>query len=163
LPSIFETLVHTLHHRSFQLFLAVGQQGVNFTVRGGADGVNLFSECLAGGSWILIEQRLNLVVMFLKQRSNLFLLFWSQLQILCQVIEFLIHRSRTVDRLKFLAGRRRRIPGLSRENTRHNQCERKSKYQTACVFLHNDFYMFIYEDDLLAGLLVNSFGVLPHA
>ena len=116
-----------------------------------ADGVNLSRECLAGGGWILIEQHLNLVVMFLEQRSDLFLLFWSQLQILGQAIEFLIDRSRTVDRLKFLAGRRRLICSLSHENTWHSQCECQSKCRTEGVFLHNDFYNVIHEDDFLAG------------
>ena len=60
-----------LPHRFFQLFLVIGKQGVDFTVRSLADSVNLRAELLARNVRILIEERLNSVVVLLEQRPDL--------------------------------------------------------------------------------------------
>ena len=54
---------------------------MNLTMRLVADSVNLRTELLPRRFRILIEQRLNPVVVLLKQRPDLLLLFRSQLQI----------------------------------------------------------------------------------
>ena len=54
-----------LLHRLFQFFLVIGQQGMNLLVRFVADRMNLRTEFLARGVRILVQQRLNLVVMLL--------------------------------------------------------------------------------------------------
>ena len=70
-----------LLHRLFQFFLVIGQQSMDLLVRFVADRVNLRTELLARSVRILVKQRLNLVVVLLKQRPDLLLLFRSQLQI----------------------------------------------------------------------------------
>ena len=55
-----------LLHRLFQLLLVIAQQGMDFTVRFLADRVNLRTELLARSVRILIEQRLNPVVVLIK-------------------------------------------------------------------------------------------------
>jgi hypothetical protein len=56
-----------LPHRVFQLPLAIAEQGVDFTVRYIADGVNLRTEFLPRSVRILVEQRLNSFVVLLEQ------------------------------------------------------------------------------------------------
>ncbi len=59
-----------LLHILFQFLLVVGKQGMNFAVRFVADSANLRGKLLPRSSGILFEQRLNLIVMLLKQRPN---------------------------------------------------------------------------------------------
>ena len=59
----------------------ISEQSVNLAVRFVADCVNLRAEILARDIRTFIEQRLNLVVVLLKQRPDLLLLFRSQFQI----------------------------------------------------------------------------------
>ena len=59
---------------------------MDLVVRLIADRMNLRTESLAGGSRILIQQRLDIVVVFLKQRPDPFLLRAGQFQILRQMI-----------------------------------------------------------------------------
>jgi len=91
-----------LLHRLFQLLLVIAKQGMDFTMRFVADGVNLRSKLLPRSFRILIEQRLNLIVVLLKQRPDLLLLFRSQLQILRKLSKFLVDRLRRMDMLKLL-------------------------------------------------------------
>jgi len=88
-----------LHHGSFQFSLVISKQSMNLVVRFIADGVNLRTELLPRSFRILIEQRLNFIVVLLKQGPNLALLFRSQLQIFCKARKFLIDRLRRVDML----------------------------------------------------------------
>ena len=89
-------------HRLFQFFLVISQQSVNLVVRVVADGVNLRSKLLPRRFRILIEQRLNPIVMLLKQGAHLLLLFRSQLQIFRKASKFLVDRLRRMDLLKLL-------------------------------------------------------------
>jgi hypothetical protein len=91
-----------LLHRLFQFFLVISQQGMDFTMRFLADSVNLRTQLLARSFRILIEQRLNLIVVLVKQRPDLLLLFPSQLQIFREASKFLIDRLRRMDMLKLL-------------------------------------------------------------
>ena len=79
-----------LLHRLFQLLLVIAEQGVDFMMRFVADRVNLRTEGLPRLCGILIEQRLNLIVVLLKQRPNLLLLLRSQLQIFRELSKFLV-------------------------------------------------------------------------
>ena len=81
-----------LLHRLFQFFLVISQQSMNFAVRFVADSVNLSRKLLPRSVRILVEQRLNLVMVLLKQRPDSLLLFRNQLQIFCKVSELLIDR-----------------------------------------------------------------------
>jgi hypothetical protein len=67
-----------------------------------ADRVNLRTELLPRSCRILIEQRLNPIVVLLKQRPDLLLLFRSQLQIFRKPGKFLVDRLRRMDMLKLL-------------------------------------------------------------
>jgi len=75
---------------------------MNLAVRFVADSVNLRTEFLPRSCRILIEHRLNLIVVLLKQRSNPLLLFGSQLHIFRQASKFLVDRLRRMDLLKLL-------------------------------------------------------------
>ena len=68
-----------LLHRLFQLLLVIGKQSMNLAARFVADSVNLRTKLLPRSYWILIEQRLNRIVVLLKPRADL--LLRSQLQI----------------------------------------------------------------------------------
>jgi hypothetical protein len=72
---LFFTVVLALPHCFFQFFLMIRKQSMDLTVRLVADCVNLRAEFLARGIRIFVEQRLNLVVVLLKQRPDLLLLF----------------------------------------------------------------------------------------
>jgi hypothetical protein len=89
-----------LLHRLFQLFLVVGEQSMNPVVRLVADSVNLRSKLLARSCRILIEECLNPIMVLLKQRPDLMLLFRSQLQIFRKPSKFLVDRLRRMDTLK---------------------------------------------------------------
>jgi hypothetical protein len=89
--------VRVLLHCLFQFFLMVGQQSMDPLVGFVTDGVNLRSKILPRKSLILIEQRLNLVVVFLQQRPDLLLLFRSQFQVFGQVSKFLVDGSRPMN------------------------------------------------------------------
>jgi hypothetical protein len=91
-----------LLHRSFQFFLVIGKQGMNLAVRFIADSVNLRTKLLPRRCRILIEQRLNAIMVLVKQRPDLLLLFRSQLQIFRKASKFLVDRLRRMDTLKLL-------------------------------------------------------------
>jgi hypothetical protein len=74
---VFFTLMLALLQRLFQLLLVSAKQAMDLTMRFVADGVNLRTELLARCSRILIEQRLNPVVMLLEHGPDLLLLFRS--------------------------------------------------------------------------------------
>ena len=91
-----------LLHRLLQFFLVISKQSVNLVVRFVANGVNLRTELLPRSCWILIEQRLNLIVVLIEQRPDLLLLFRCQFQIFRKASEFLVDRLRRMDLLKLL-------------------------------------------------------------
>src|SRR6266576_1628092 len=78
---VFFTMMLALLHRLLQFFLVIREQSMNLAVRFVADGVNLRTELLSRRLRILIEQRLNLIVVLVEQRPDLLLLFRGQLQI----------------------------------------------------------------------------------
>jgi hypothetical protein len=94
--------VLALLHRLFQFLLVISKQSVNLAVRFVADSVNLRTKLLSRRCGILVEQRLNLVVVLLKQGPDLLLLFRSQLQIFAKASKFLVDRLRRMDMLKLL-------------------------------------------------------------
>ena len=75
---------------------------MNLAVRFLADSVNLRGKLLPRRIRILIEQRLNPIMVILKQRSDLLLLFRSQLQIFRKASKFLVDRLWRMDVLKLL-------------------------------------------------------------
>jgi len=75
---------------------------MNLAVRFGADSVNLRSKLLPRSCRLLIEQCLNFIVVLLKERPDLLLLFRSQLQIFRKLSKFLVDRLRRIDMLKLL-------------------------------------------------------------
>jgi hypothetical protein len=91
-----------LLHRLFQFFLVVGEQSMNLAVRFVADSANLRSKLLSRSCRILIEQRLNPIMVLVKQRPDLLPLFRSQLQIFRKASKFLVDRLRRMDMLKLL-------------------------------------------------------------
>jgi hypothetical protein len=91
-----------LLHGFFQFFLVIGKQSMNLAVRFVADSVNLRTKLLPRRCRIFVEQRLNPVMVLLKQRPDVLLLFPSQLQILRKLSEFLVDRLRRMDMLKLL-------------------------------------------------------------
>jgi len=82
--------VLVLLHRPFQFLLAISKQGMNLVMRLVADSVGLRTKFLPGRCWILIEKRLNPVMVLHKQGPNLLLLFPSQLQIFGKTGKFLV-------------------------------------------------------------------------
>jgi hypothetical protein len=84
----------TFLHGLFQLFLAICEQIMNLAVGFVADIVNLRCELPSRSFRILVEQRLNLVLVLQKQRPDLLLLFRSQLQIFRKVGQLLVDRLR---------------------------------------------------------------------
>jgi hypothetical protein len=76
---------------------------MNLVVRFVADSMNPRAKFLPRSCWILIQQRLNPIVVLLKQRPNLRLLLRSQLQIFRKASKFLVDRLRLMDMLKLLA------------------------------------------------------------
>jgi hypothetical protein len=99
---VFFTIMLALLHRLFQFFLVISKQSMNLVVRIVADSMNLRSKLLPGRFRILIEQRLNPIMVLLKQRPDLFLLFESQFQILRKLSKFLVDRLRRMEMLKLL-------------------------------------------------------------
>lgn len=95
-----------LLHRLFQFFLVISKQSVNLAVRFVADRMNLRTKLLPRSCRVLIEQRLDLIVVLLKQGPDLLLLFHSQLQVFCKVSKLLVDRLRFMDMLKLLTRRR---------------------------------------------------------
>ena len=71
-------------------------------VRFVADSVNPRTKLLPRSFRILIEQRLNLIVVLLKQRPDLLLLFRSHLRIFPKPAKFLVDRLRRTNMLKLL-------------------------------------------------------------
>ena len=67
-----------------------------------ADGVNLRTELLPRSVGILIEQRLNPIVVLTEQMPDLLLLLRGQLQIFRKPSKFLVDRLRRMDMLKLL-------------------------------------------------------------
>jgi len=72
---------------------------------------------------ILIQDRLNPVVVLLEKRPYLVLLLRGQLQVFRKASKFLIDRLRRVDVLKLLARRRLYRTALSRGDTGHSEHE----------------------------------------
>jgi hypothetical protein len=87
-----------------------GQQSMNLTVRFVADCVNLRTKSLPRSCRILVEQCLNPIVVLVKQRPDLLLLFRSQIQFFRKASKFLVDRLRRLDMLKFLARTRLLCP-----------------------------------------------------
>jgi hypothetical protein len=102
---VFSAVMLALLHRLFQFFLVIGKQGMNLAVRFVADSVNLRTKLLPRSCRILIEQRLNPILVLLKQRPDLLPLFRSQLQIFRKASKFLVDRLRRMDMLKLLTRR----------------------------------------------------------
>ena len=92
----------TLQHRLFQFFLMICKQSMNLVVRFVADSVNLRTKLLPRSCRILIEQRLNPIVVLVEQGPDLLLLLRSQLQIFRKASKFLVGRLRRMDMLKLL-------------------------------------------------------------
>jgi hypothetical protein len=84
------TIKFALLHRLFQFLLVISQKSMKLVVRFVADRVNLRSKILPRGCWILVEQRRNPIVVLLKQRPDLLMLFRSQLQIFRKTSQFLV-------------------------------------------------------------------------
>jgi len=91
-----------LPHRLFQFFLVISKQSVNLAVRFAADGVNPRTKLLARRFRIPIEQRLNPIMVLLKQRPYKLLLFRIQLQICRKASKLLVDRLWRMDMLKLL-------------------------------------------------------------
>jgi hypothetical protein len=91
-----------LLHCLFQLLLVIAKQGMDLTMRFVADSVNLRAEILARSIRILIEQRLNPIVVLLKQGPDLLLLYRSQSQVFRKPSKFLVDGLRRMDMLKLL-------------------------------------------------------------
>lgn len=91
-----------LLHRLFQVSLVIAKQSMNLAVGFVADRVNLRSKILPRSGRILVEQRLNRVMVLLEQRPDPLLLVRSQLQIFREASKFLIDRLRRMDMLKDL-------------------------------------------------------------
>ena len=91
-----------LLHRLFQFFLVISKQGMNVAVRFVADSVNLRTKLLARRFRILIEQRLNPIMVLLKQRPYMLLLLRTQLQICRKASKLLVDRLWRMDMLKLL-------------------------------------------------------------
>src|SRR6202035_3933606 len=102
---VFPTTMLALLHRLFQFFLVISKQSMNLAVRFVADRMNLRTQLLPRSRRILIEQRLDLIVVLLEQRPDLLLLFRSQLQVFCKMSELLVDRLRCMDMLKLLTRR----------------------------------------------------------
>jgi hypothetical protein len=102
---VFFTIMLALLHRLLQFLLVISKQSMNLAVRFVADSVNLRKKLLPRSCRILIEQRLNPIVVLLKQRPDLLLLFRSQLQIFRKACKFLVDRLRRMDMLKLLSRR----------------------------------------------------------
>jgi hypothetical protein len=94
-----------LLHYLFQFFLVIRKQRMNLAVCVVADSVNLRTELLPRSVRILIEQRLNPVMVLFKKRPDLLLLFRSQFEIFREAGKFLVNRLRRMDILKLLARR----------------------------------------------------------
>ncbi|MDQ1692894.1 MAG: hypothetical protein QOH85_429 [Acidobacteriaceae bacterium] len=98
-------MMFALLHCSFQLSLVISQQRMDLSMRLAADGVNLRAELLPRGCRVAVKQRLDLVVVLLKEWSDALLLLRGQLQILCKTSKFLADRLRRMDLLKLLTRR----------------------------------------------------------
>jgi hypothetical protein len=104
-PPDFCTFMLAFLHRSFQFFLMIGKERMNLAVRFVADRVNLWGKIPPRCCRVFIEHSLYLVVMFLKQRPDLLLLFRSQFQIFGKASKFLVNRLRRMDMLQLLTCR----------------------------------------------------------
>ncbi len=123
MPALLTVTLASLH-RLFQLFLVIRKQSMNLLMSVVADSVNLGSKVLPRRGRILIEERLNPVMVLLKQRTDLPLLFRSQCQILREAGKFLVDRSRCMDMLKLLTRRGLRcLIVLSRGRSGHSEQE----------------------------------------
>jgi hypothetical protein len=75
---------------AYLVAVVIRQQSMNLAVRFVADRVNLRTKLLPPRFRILIEQCLYLIVVFVKQRADLLLLFRSQLQVFRKLRKFLV-------------------------------------------------------------------------
>ena len=89
-------------HRLLQFPLVIIKQSMDLAVGFVADSVNLRTKLLPRSLRVFIEQRLNLIVMLVKQRPDLPLLFRGQFQIFRKMSKFLVDRLRRMDMLKLL-------------------------------------------------------------
>jgi hypothetical protein len=101
-PPDFCTFMLAFLHRSFQFFLVIGKESVNLAVGFGADRVNLWGKIPPRSCWVLIEHSLYFVVVILKQRPDLLLLFRIQFQIFGKTSKFLVDRLGRMDMLQLL-------------------------------------------------------------
>ena len=92
-----------LLHRLFQFFLVIRKQRMNLAVRFVADSVNVRAKLLSRSCRVFIEQRLNPIVVLLKQRPDLLLLYRSQFQVFRKPSKLLVDGLRRMDMLKLLA------------------------------------------------------------
>ena|GEM_PF-5359991 len=122
---MFFAMMLALHHRFLQFLLVISKQSMNLVMRFVADSVNLRTKLLPRSFRILIEQRLNPIVVLLKKRPNLALLFRSQLQIFRKASKFLVDRLRRVDMLQLLTRRGLLFSILGYGKTGH--CEHEHK------------------------------------
>jgi hypothetical protein len=89
-----------LLHLLFQFFLVICKQGMNAAVCIVTDGVDLRSKFLPRSPGVLVEQGLNPIMVFLKKRPDLILLFQSQFQIFGKTSKLLVNRLRSMDMLE---------------------------------------------------------------
>ena len=136
---MFFSPMPALHHRLFQFFLVISKQSVNLPMRFVTDRMNLRSKILPRSCRILIEQRLNLIVVLLKQRPDLPMLFPSQLQIFRKASEFLINRLRRRDLLKLLARRGLLASILSYAKTGSSEHEQSHIYKRVRSLSHGSY------------------------
>jgi hypothetical protein len=115
-----------LQHRRFQIFLVIGKQRMNLAMRFVAYRVNLRTKFLPRRCRILIDQRLDAVVVRLKQGPNLLLLFRRELQIFRKTSKLLIDRLWRVDMLKLLTRCGLLYPMILSDGWT-GRCERKHK------------------------------------
>ena len=78
---MFFTIMLALLHRLLRVFLVIGKQRMDLVVGFVADRVNLRAQLLPRSRRVLIEQRLNRVMVLLEERPDSPLLLRSQIQI----------------------------------------------------------------------------------
>jgi hypothetical protein len=121
---VFLPLVPALLHRLLQFLLVIRKESMNLVMSFVANRVNLRPKCLSRSVRTLIKQCLNPIVVIVKDRPDLLLLYLSQLQNCRKASKFLVDRLRRVDILKLLTGRGLPFPiVLSYGRTGHSEHE----------------------------------------
>jgi hypothetical protein len=113
------SFMHACLHGFGQLFLVVRKKCFDFVVCLVADRMDLRAESFVRSRRIFIEERLNLLVMFKQQRSDLLLLCGGEFEFVCQVVEFLVDSAVRMESLN-LCRRVIRAYG-SADRTEHNK------------------------------------------